>query len=182
MSRVSDNTRNGNNGTLNIGAANICAKYIRSGHTHQANWSTRPITGPPMRTSFLTRMIVWLTYGLALSGCSQLEPHSRASWETDSRVSTEEVMSCAQKTIQALSVKNPKWETTVTRLDIHDGTLETGDYPNTNATGLRTRVTFQPEAHQLIVDIKGSGPYYMDLGAKEGAFHFRHSMENCLAR
>ncbi|WP_230150531.1 hypothetical protein [Pseudomonas brassicacearum] len=135
-----------------------------------------------MKTSFLPRMIVWLTYGLALSGCSLLEPHSRTSWETDSRVSTQEVMSCAQKTIQALSVKNLKWETTVTRLDIRGGTFETGDYPNPNATGLRARVTFQPEAHQLTVDIKGSGPYYMDLGAKKGATHFRRSMENCLAR
>lgn len=111
-----------------------------------------------MRTSFLTGVIVWLTYGLAFSGCSLVEPHSRTSWETDSRVSTQEVISCEQHTLQALSVKNPKWETAVTRLDMRDGTLETGGYPNANATGLRARITFQSEAHQLTVDIKGNGP------------------------
>ncbi|SFP02817.1 hypothetical protein SAMN03159304_05821 [Pseudomonas sp. NFACC24-1] len=133
-----------------------------------------------MRVSFFPMASVWLTYGLALSGCSLVEPHSRTSWETDSRVSAQEVISCAQKTVQELSVKNPKWDTTITRSEDHNGTLETGNYPDTNATELRTRVTFQPETHQLAVDIKASGPYYMDLGAKEGANHFRRDIENCL--
>lgn len=137
--------------------------------------------GLSMRVSFFTMTSVWLTYGLALSGCCLVGAYSRPSWETDSRVSAQEVISCAQKTVQELSVKKPKWDTTITRSEAHSRILETGNYPDINATGIRTRVTFHPETHQL-VDIKASGPYYMDLGAKEGATHFRHNMENCLPR
>lgn len=70
-------------------------------------------TGLSMSVSFFPMVSVWLTYGLALSSCSLVDPHSQTSWQADSRVSAQEAISCAQKTAQELSVKNPKWETTL---------------------------------------------------------------------
>ncbi|AKS09746.1 hypothetical protein AA957_27720 [Pseudomonas trivialis] len=127
-------------------------------------------------------VLVGAFFALVLTGCSLMEPHAQASWEVDSDVSSREVISCAQETVQALSSKNPRWAKTITRLDFNGSVLETADYSETNITGLRARVVFAAQKHRVALDIKASGPYYKDLGAQAGVVNFRDGMQACLSK
>ncbi|WP_339436582.1 MULTISPECIES: hypothetical protein [unclassified Pseudomonas] len=126
--------------------------------------------------------LVGAFFALVLTGCSLMEPHAQASWEVDSGVTSREVISCAQETVQALSSENPTWARTITRLDFNGGVLETADYTETNVTGLRARVVFAAKKHRVTLDIKASGPYYKDLGAQAGVVIFRDGIQACLSK
>ncbi|WP_143703993.1 MULTISPECIES: hypothetical protein [Luteimonas] len=45
------------------------------------------------------------------------------------------------------------------------GVLETGDFARTNVQGIRLRVRYDTSSGEGRIQLKASGPYFMDLGA-----------------
>jgi len=136
-----------------------------------------------MNAAFFTRPLACLLSIMTLSGCVFFfEPHASSRWEVPAGTSAEEVFICARKTVQSLSSGNGRWPADVTRLDTKEGVLDIGDYLHTDSAGFKVLVTYAAEDHEVQVNLRGGGPYNLDLGVDAGMARIRRGMEVCLSR
>lgn len=136
----------------------------------------------PMNQRKLAFLCVALTSLTA--GCAVFEfiaqPFARQSLPVSSSVSTPQVFICVERTIYQLSKQRDTWSTKVTRREEALGILETGDYSDHNIMGFRLRATHTPAQGQLLLELKGGGPYYVDLGVDAGLQSLTAGVQGCL--
>jgi hypothetical protein len=118
------------------------------------------------------------------SGCTVFEfvaqPFARQSLSVSSSISTPQVFTCVERSIYQLSTQRGTWNTKVTRRDEALGILETGNYSDPNIIDFRLRATHRPAQGQLLLELKGGGPYYVDLGVDAGVQSLKAGVQDCL--
>ncbi len=121
---------------------------------------------------------------IGLSGCSLFEalggmPHASAVVDAGGRP-TPQVFGCVEQTIVALNQQRALWTTTVTRRDEVAGVIETGNFAEPNVAGFRVRATHAPGTGRVELELKGAGPYYVDLGVAEGIGQLKAGVARCM--
>jgi hypothetical protein len=139
----------------------------------------------PARTAWFGAPIASAAVALCLSGCSLFEalggmPHASAVVDAG-RLPTPRVFGCVEQAIAALNQQRALWTTTVTRRDEAAGVMETGHFAEPEITGFRVRATHAPGAGRVELELKGAGPYYVDLGVAEGIGQLKAGVARCLA-
>lgn len=130
------------------------------------------------------RVIVMLCL-IILAGCGLYEsaggiPKATAVLQAPDGAAVEQVFDCAETSINDLSEPGGFWRSDVTRRDVVEGILETGDYRKTNVGGLRVRITFGGRSNEITMDLKGAGAYYKDIGVEKSMADLKKQMQNCL--
>lgn len=120
-----------------------------------------------------------------LVGCSAieslgLEPRATETLRVRPELTTEQFFSCVESAILALRQEHgAKWETDVTLRDLQAATIETGDYSKSNVIGFRAQASLAKEKTTAILKLKGSGPYYVDLGVSEAIGQLKAQVTLC---
>jgi hypothetical protein len=76
--------------------------------------------------------------------------------------------------------QDDQWVRRVTRKDIGAGVLETGDFQDDNEMGFRISARHNAASGEVVLSIKGAGPYFMDLGVESAAQQFAQGLLQCL--
>lgn len=91
------------------------------------------------------------------------------------------VLACAEKTVLALSKTQNNWDDRITLKDEAGGRFETGHFPEKNVMGFRVSLRFAANAPSAQVQLKGAGPYFVDLGVDGAIESFVQQTSACLA-
>lgn len=93
---------------------------------------------------------------------------------------TEQVFACAERELRTLAAEDESWLGEVTRRDLAQAVLESGDYNNEDITGFRVRLQHHAGNNSVELETKGAGAYFVDLGVEAAAQTFRQRLEHCL--
>ncbi|HEY8097958.1 MAG TPA: hypothetical protein VIE65_18015 [Methylobacter sp.] len=130
-----------------------------------------------------TRAISWIAATiLSLSGCAVFEalggmPRKSDELAVRQNTSTSHVFACVE---QAISSLNTNWDRRITKRDEPAGVIETGNYSKSNIAGFRVRATHVRSENILEIELKGAGPYYVDIGVDEGMQNLKAELKECL--
>lgn len=124
---------------------------------------------------------------LALSmigGCKMSESMAPVPAKTDtlplpSGVDASRLFDCAQTSIDAFGKANSDW-LPVARKDIAAGVLESRDFAPANISGFRVRIVLPAGSNTATIELKGAGPYFMDLGVEQAMRDLKSSIGHCL--
>ena len=123
---------------------------------------------------------------LSFSGCSIFELHigHRTSTEIpfDDGGNLEKVFECAGNIVTNLHTeKDAWWSDKITVKDLELGILETGNFSKNNIAGIRVKLLHNRVRNTLVVDLKATGPYCIDLGVNAAMDDFISKMLVCLS-
>jgi hypothetical protein len=130
-----------------------------------------------------TRAISWVAATiLSLSGCTVFEALGGMPYKSDEiavkqNTPTSHVFACVEQAISRLS---SNWDRNITKRDELAGVIETGNYSKSNIAGFRVRATHVRSENILEIELKGAGPYYVDIGVVEGMKNFKAELTECL--
>lgn len=93
---------------------------------------------------------------------------------------TTTLFGCAEKSIEGFRKSSRFWPA-VSLNDPVRHIFQSGDYDAANAGGFRVRMTHSESEHLAHIEIKGAGPYYMDLGVDQAMTDLKASLQKCLA-
>ena len=108
--------------------------------------------------------------------CSYMSPIGMVSIPAKNKDFSESVK-CSENSINELSKKQGNWASKVTLADYKKHIFETGDFPVENKIGLRVQIKMEKD---IIIKVKGYGPYYSDLGAQNAASDLKSKISICL--
>ncbi len=80
-----------------------------------------------------------------------------------------------------LSRTQNNWDDRITLKDPSGGRLETGHFPEKNVIGFRVSVQYAANATTARVQVKGAGPYFVDLGVDAAMAAFVKQTSACLS-
>lgn len=90
------------------------------------------------------------------------------------------LLACAEKTVLTLSKTQNNWDDRITLKDPASGRMETGNFPEKNVLGFRLSVSYPANAASARVQLKGAGPYFVDLGVDAAVTAFVQQTSACL--
>jgi hypothetical protein len=123
---------------------------------------------------------------VALTGCAAApalaqEPLASREFQVAPGTAANQVLACAEKTVMSLSKTQNNWDNRITLKDAVNGRFETGNFPEKNVMGFRVSLRFAPKASMAQVQLKGAGPYFVDLGVDGAIESFVQQTTACLA-
>ena len=81
----------------------------------------------------------------------------------------------------SLSKTQNNWDDRITLKDEVGGRFETGNFSEMNVMGFRVSLRFAANAPSAKVQLKGAGPYFVDLGVDGAIERFVQQTMACLA-
>lgn len=132
-------------------------------------------------TSFLGLAFLFSLTGCVMSNTPMKAPASAGSLPVPAGIDAEAVFSCVETSVHSLHDRNQLWNIRVTRRDAGRGVIETGDFDDDNIGGFRVSVRHNPESNDVRMQLKGAGPYFMDLGVDKAFVEFDAQMRQCLS-
>jgi hypothetical protein len=133
------------------------------------------------RISILMFPLLFSMTGCVMSNMPAKAPSSSGTLPVPAGVGAETVLSCAESSVQSLRDKNELWNTRVTRRDVANGVLETGNFEEENVGGFRVSAQYKPESNSVQIRLKGAGPYFMDIGVDQAFADLDAQMRQCLS-
>lgn len=141
-----------------------------------------------MRTSWAASSMLTLSFFflLFLTGCAMNDSQMKApsfagSLPVPPGTGTEAVFSCGEASLRVLHDRNELWNTRVTLRDVGGRRMETGDFSDDNVGGFRVSVQYSPESNVVRMELKGAGPYFMDLGVEKAYAELDAQMRRCFS-
>ncbi len=116
---------------------------------------------------------------LFLAGC--VSPSASRKIEAPEAVTANRVVSCADRAVADLARDNTHWDPRITHRDRGRGQLESGDFGAWNKSGFRVRVELNPLRETIDIDLKGAGPYFVDMGVEEAIDAFVGKFGSCVS-
>lgn len=128
-------------------------------------------------------LVIFMQY---LSGCAVYEalgglPREYAELSISASIPTKHVFRCVKETIKQLKTVDRWWDTKASRENLSSGILEMGDFKRRNTAGFRLRAKHDIKRGALVFDLKGSGPYYMDLGVTKALETLTTGVNKCIS-
>ena len=142
---------------------------------------------PALQQGLMHSRVALLTLVLAsLAGCGVTpavakEPLASAEIQVPPNTATSRLLACSERTVLSLSKTQNNWVDRVTLKDERGGRFETGNFPEKNVMGFRVSVRFVANAPSAQVQLKGAGPYFVDLGVGGAIETFVQKTTACLA-
>lgn len=96
-----------------------------------------------------------------------------------SGTSTQRLFDCAESSIRGFASTDSNW-LPVVRKDVSGGVLESEDFDAGNVVGFRVRIVRKDGSDTADLDLKGAGPYFMDLGVDGAVERLKASIGACL--
>lgn len=123
---------------------------------------------------------------VALAGCGAMpalatEPLASREIPVAPGTAASRVLACAEKTVLLLSKTQNNWDDRITLKDESSGRFETGNFPDKNVMGFRVSLRLSANAPTAQVQLKGAGPYFVDLGVDDAMESFVQQTSACLA-
>ena len=115
-----------------------------------------------------------------LGGCALIQPSATSHFDAKPGTSVEAVFVCAEATIRSLNKQHGIWSDLITTRDVSTGLLETNRFNEVNIAGIRAQIKYKPNTGDGRIKIKASGPYFIDLGAKQAAAQLSTGITQCL--
>lgn len=109
------------------------------------------------------------------------EPLASRELQVPPGTAASRLMVCAEKTVLALSKTQNNWDDRITLKDEASGRFETGNFPEKNVMGFRVSLRYVNKAPLAQVQLKGAGPYFVDLGVDGAIDTFVQQIAACLA-
>ncbi|WP_367380548.1 hypothetical protein [Stenotrophomonas cyclobalanopsidis] len=108
-------------------------------------------------------------------------PEASATLHIAPQTPTPKVFECARQRLAQLGEDDALWDHKVTREDVPDGVLETGNFPEDNISGFRLHLQHDAAAGKVALRLRGAGAYYVDQGVQAGLKTFEEGFSHCLA-
>jgi hypothetical protein len=134
---------------------------------------------PALNAAILSMLFLFLT-GCAMSDLPMSAPKASGSIPIAHRTSVEALFACAERSVQELARADDRWDPRVTRRDPASGVLETGNYPEENESGFRVKLSLDREGDRALIEIKGAGAYFVDLGVESAMVEFKSKLSGCI--
>ncbi|MDO5686511.1 MAG: hypothetical protein Q4G42_03860 [Neisseria sp.] len=114
-----------------------------------------------------------------LAACALVEPTANFNVQTQTALSRSDAVDCAVAAINSVAGSQPNWKTTPLEQDVVNGTVQTGHFSKAGVIGIRVKLVYDPAQRRYAGQIKASGPYYSDLGAKDAAADLSAALAQC---
>jgi hypothetical protein len=108
------------------------------------------------------------------------EPLASRSLQVPPGTAASRLIDCAEKTVLSLSKTRNNWDDRVTLKDEASGRFETGNFPEKKVMGFRVSVRLLSNTPSAQVQLKGAGPYFVDLGVDRAIETFVRQAKACL--
>ncbi len=138
-----------------------------------------------MKIGKVCKLIVFLHIFVFFSGCSIFEStfgyNESQVISLNNPVEISRVFLCSESAAIELNRDNSWWSKKITFKNFELGVIETGYFSKSNIAGIRFRITYQQIHQSLTLDLKATGPYYIDLGAKKALKSLQSKIVGCIS-
>jgi hypothetical protein len=131
------------------------------------------------REALLTLVLVSLV-GCGITPALAKEPLANRDLQVPPGTPIPRLLACAENAVVTLSKTQNNWDDRITLKDLAGGRLETGNFPEKNVIGFRVSVQYATNAASARVQLKGAGPYFVDLGVDAAMAAFMQQTSACL--
>jgi hypothetical protein len=125
-------------------------------------------------------VLILMTGSCAMKEATMHAPRQQARIAVISGTTTEQVFACAERELRTLAAEDDNWLDEVTLRDASSSVLESGNYADENVSGFRVRLRHRADTNTIELELKGAGPYFVDLGVETATQTFRQRLERCL--
>jgi hypothetical protein len=139
---------------------------------------------PPVSRLFryaLLALVLSPLVGCVITPALAKEPLASRELQVPPGTSTSRLLGCAEQAVLTLSRTQNNWDDRITLKDLSGGRLETGHFPEKNVIGFRVSVQYAANATTARVQVKGAGPYFVDLGVDAAMAAFVKQTNACLS-
>lgn len=116
-----------------------------------------------------------------MSDSAHAVPEASATLQVPTQASTPDVFVCARQRLSELRQQEALWDHQVTRENVRDGVLETGNFLEDNISGFRLQLQHDPLAGSVALRLRGAGAYFIDQGVDAGLKEFETGFLACLS-